>query len=572
MLDENYRWGIEPEINSAPRPDIFAEPPSPNEVDWAAEACPWIVRHRLTFVAYVERCKQAGVEPARAEWYDHQRLSEDEQQILDDMIEARREALELELGPRFLVREYGNKAMVGWFNDRGELVTMSHREFANAHVEKMKAVGYDTDGKPILKPLVPLWLRDPLTRRYDRVEFRPGVAQEAMPERVLNLWRGWPMGLRPGWDHQRLTVMGTEPVRNSEFDGPEMPPGHCDLFLDHMLHAMCGGDEELLHYVLGWMADSLWNPGPSEVAIVLRGPQGSGKSMWAKKFMEFHSPHGITLNRPQQLTGNFNKHLHNKSVVFADEAFFAGNRQDAATLKTLITDEEIFIEPKGVDGFMARKGFRVIIASNDEHVIRAEVDDRRFLVLNVDAGEHNDDKAYFGPLLEEWEHGGRTALFRWLTGAWWGRALSAMPFRTWPRPVTAALQEQKNLSLPAPQMAVYNMLREGEVPCAHAANARRDMVFVPTDLLIRAAGLRQNERKALGVALAVVADNDAKPDRLYIGTGHDRRQYRGKWLPSLAECRRRLEAHLGRNVEWPAEVADWALDLHRQLDPDDVPF
>ncbi len=226
-----------------------------------------------------------------------------------------------------------------------------------------------------------------------------------MPEGVLNLWRGWPMGLRPGWTDERLTVAGNQPVRDGEFDGPEMPPGHCDLFLDHMLHAMCGGDEELRHYLLGWMADSLWNPGPSETAIVLRGPQGAGKSMWAKNFMQFHAPHGITLNRPDQLTGPFNRHLHNKSVVFADEAFFAGNRQDAASLKTLITDDEIMITPKGVDGFAARKGFRVIIASNDEHVIRAESDDRRFLVLNVDAGEQNDHKAYFGPMVEEWRTG-----------------------------------------------------------------------------------------------------------------------------------------------------------------------
>src|SRR5690606_34824341 len=144
--------------------------------------------------------------------------------------------------------------------------------------------------------------------------------------------------------------------------------------------------------------------------------------------------------------------LHNKSLVFADEAFFAGNRQDAASLKTLITDDEIIIEPKGVDGFAARKAFRVVIASNDEHVIRAEADDRRFLVLNVDAGEHNNDKRYFGAMVDEWRSGGRAALFRWLTGAWWGRAVGEGRFRTWPRPATAGLQRQKVLSLaPADQ-------------------------------------------------------------------------------------------------------------------------
>ncbi len=145
-------------------------------------------------------------------------------------------------------------------------------------------------------------------------------------------------------------------------------------------------------------------------------------------------------------------------------------------------------------------------------------------------------------------------------------------FQTWPRPVTAGLQEQKDMSLPAPQMTVLNMLREGEVPCPHEADARRDMVFVPTDLLIRAAGLRQTERKALGVALSVIAEKDVKPDRVYISSGHDRRQLRGKWLPPLAVCRERWAAHLGRSIAWPADVTGWALQPSVPDDYEDLPF
>ena len=573
MRAAGYALAGEPAINSPERPDIFAEPPSPVEVDEQRAGDPWALRKRLTKAAYVERCKRNGVEPSQAEWDDHLRWTDEERQLLDDMIEAKREAHCLELGPRFIITEYGNKARVGWFNERDELVTMSPAEFAAGRQHMMIEVGHDDEGKPILKPLVQYWLRHPLTPRYATVEYRPGVAQEDMSEGKLNLWRGWPIGLRPGWDDRRLTVSGTEPLNDGEFDGPEMPPGHCKLFLDHMLNAMCGGDEELMHYLLGWMADALWNPGPCETAIVLRGPEGSGKSLWAQNFMSLFGPHALTLDDPQQVIGNFNKHLADKSVIFADEAFFAGHHGHAAKLKTLVTRPDIFVEPKGVDGFVVPKMFRLIMASNEDHVIRAGREDRRFLVLNVDAGERNQDKEYFGALVDEWNGGGRAALFRWLTGAWWGRAVAEeLPFRRWPRPVTAGLQEQMDLSLPAAQMVVHNMLREGEVPCAHEADAARDMVFVPTDLLIRAGGLRQNERKALGMALAVIAENEAKPDRVYIGTGHDRRQHRGKWLPSLSECRRRWEANLGRKVAWPADVSDWALDPGPRYHEENVPF
>ena len=257
---------------------------------------------------------------------------------------------------------------------------MSFAEFKNAHIEKRMEV---QQRKFI--PLVDHWLKDPLTRRFDRVDYRLGVAQKDMSE-ILNLWQGWPLGLSPGWAEVRLTVDGPAPVTNSLLDGPEMPSGYCDIFLDHMLNNMCAGDDDVFTYLLGWLADAFWNPGPCETGVILNGPQGSGKTIWVESIMEFFGVHAITLDDPEQLVGNFNKHLQNKSLVFADEAFFAGNRKHAAKLKTLVTRPDVFIEPKGVDGFVVPKKFRLVMASNDEHVIQAERDDRRNLVLTVDAG------------------------------------------------------------------------------------------------------------------------------------------------------------------------------------------
>lgn len=543
-----------------PEPDTspFIACPGREEIDTRFAKSPWMLRARLTYEAYATRARNSGLEPTMAEWSQHLELTEDELQLIDDLIEARREAHALELGPRFIIREYGNKARVGWFNERGELVTMSFPEFSNAHAEKMVEVARDKDGRRKLAPLIPWWISHPLTRRFDTVEFRPGVEQAEMPARRLNLWRGWPMGLTPGWKDQRLTPTGSQSITDGPFDGPEMPLGYCDRFLEHMLTAMCGGDKEVLRYVLGWVADALWNPGPSETAIVLRGPEGSGKSLWAQHIMEFFGVHSITLDDQQQVIGNFNKHLMNKSIVFADEAFFAGQQNHASRLKTLVTRPDLFIEPKGVDGFTAPKMFRLIMASNEDHVIRAGREDRRYLVLTVDAREHNQDKEYFGALAQEWVSGGRQALFRWLTGAWWGQAVGGGQFRQWSRPVTAGLQEQKDLSLPPAQMLVHNILREGELPSLHLPDARRDAVFVATDPLKEAGRLRPNEHRALADALRVLAGDSAHSTRVYFGSGNDRRQYRGYWLPSLSECRQRWSVYLGREVDWPTDITGWA--------------
>lgn len=555
--------------NIPPSSEItFDAPPGPEETDKTIAAQPWVLRARLTFDAYATRCRTAGRQPNITEWLAHQSLTEEELQLLDDLIEARRgDFCHGDIGPKFVIREFGNKARVGWFDDRGELVTMSFAEFANAHIEKLVQIGHDDNGKPIFRPLAKHWLQHPLTRRYDRVEFMPGVKLENMPEGVLNLWRGWPAGLVPGWESTRLGPDGEAvPITDGPFDGPEMPSGYCDMFLEHMLENMCGGDDEVFHYLLGWMADAFWNPGPCETAVILKGPQGSGKTFWAERFMEFFGIHALTLDDPEQVVGNFNKHLMNKSVIFADEAFFAGNRKHAAKLKTLITRPDLFVEPKGVDGFVAPKMFRLIMASNDEHVVHAELDDRRNLVLNVDAGEHNQDREYFAKMAEEWRGGGRRALFRWLTGRWWGEQVGEGRFRMWKRPVTEGLNEQKNLSLPPAQMVIHRMLEEGEPPCAFDANYREGTVFIPTRLLVEASRLALQHETGLGKALRVLAGAGAVNTRCYVGEGRDRRQYRGFWLPPLDECRRRWEAHLGRKIEWPKDVTSWAVEARAEPD------
>ncbi|MBS0254013.1 MAG: hypothetical protein JSS36_02085 [Proteobacteria bacterium] len=457
-----------------------------------------------------------------------------------------------ELNHHVFVRHYGDKPMVIHWADNGEMTIQSPAAFAISNMDRFMAVLDPETGELKRQSLAKAWLRHPTTPRYDRAEFLPGVTDT--PPDILNLWRGWP-------------------CRDDITDDSEGEPWECERYLNHMRENVCGGDHRVFWYLLGWMADALQNPHrTSEVAIVLRGPQGSGKTLWAKLFMELFAPHTLTLDKPDHLTGSFNRHLQDKCVVFADEAFFAGNRQHAATLKTLITDDQIFIHPKGVDGFMAKKLFRLIIASNDEHVVRAEVDDRRYLVLNVDAGPNNQNGDYFGAIADEWHSGGMVALFRWLRGAYWRKMLDAGVWDVRARPMTAALQEQKNLSLPKPQLVVQNMLRDGDVPGLYAADHERGLMFVSTRAILEAARLGIENERSLGDALRVLAGAGAKSCRHKLGEGAARKDYRGFWLPPLDECRKRWEMFLGREVGWPADVASWGIEPQQPRHMDDLPF
>ena len=256
-------------------------------------------------------------------------------------------------------------------------------------------------------------------------------------------------------------------------------------------------------------------------------------------------------------------------LLFGDEIDFKSNTEANQQLRNLVTEPTMPIEAKGVDVIQAPKHFRVIIATNERHVVGALHDDRRFLVLNVDAGEHNKDRPYFAAMRRHWyEQGGRVALFRWLTGRHWREYLDSGGWDVGQRPETEALQEQKEMSLPRAEMVVHNMLMGGEVPCEFESDSDDGTVFVAAHLLADARRLNEKDVTPLGKALRVAAGTGARNIRYQVA-GERRRGY---WLPPLKLARQYWEGHLGHPVAWPDDVPTWAVETEPMRGADGLPF
>jgi hypothetical protein len=175
---------------------------------------------------------------------------------------------------------------------------------------------------------------------------------------------------------------------------------------------------------------------PAEVAIVLRGRRGSGKGGFAHVFGQLFASHFVHVSHAQHLSGHFNAHLQDAVVVFADEAFLAGDRHAGGALKMLITEPRIPIERKGHDVVFADNRIHLLIASNDQRIVPAGADERRFAVLDV-AGEHAQDHRYFAALTDQLQHGGLEAMLYDL------RAWDYSDVNLRQPPMTAALFDQK---------------------------------------------------------------------------------------------------------------------------------
>jgi hypothetical protein len=220
-------------------------------------------------------------------------------------------------------------------------------------------------------PVVPLWLQSAERRQYTAVVFEPGGCA---PDQY-NLWKG---------------LRGVEPQE-----------GEWPLIGDHLFKVIAGGDALSHDYLVKWLAHMVQRPGEKPgVAMALCGKKGTGKGVFVSSIVGglMADDLRVQVDKPEHLTGRFNKHLQAKLLIFADEAFFAGDRSVVGALNGIITERNQILEAKGQDAITVKSCCRLILATNEEWVVRASRDERRFFMLRVSDG-HMQDRAYFTNLL-----------------------------------------------------------------------------------------------------------------------------------------------------------------------------
>lgn len=294
----------------------------------------------------------------------------------------------------------------------------------------------DADGNPRMKKkgIGECWLKSSRRRTVEKIDFYPPPI--IAPKDHINLYRG--ASLKPT---------------------DELHPERCARFVDMIQSHICNGDESLSHYVFSWIADLVQNPGGRKpgVCLVLRGGQGTGKGTFASHIMQLVSPYSIMLDKPDQLVGRFNWHMANKLLVVADEAFWAGDKSKIGPLKSFITESQLSYEAKGHDLKMMKSYHRVMMLSNSDWVVPADMDDRRFTVLDMPKA-HAQESSYFKPIWDEMANGGLEAFCRMM----FDYDFSDVDIRKAPK--TQGLLDQKLQSLDEIGVFVLEMLTEGRVP------------------------------------------------------------------------------------------------------------
>jgi hypothetical protein len=190
----------------------------------------------------------------------------------------------------------------------------------------------------------------------------------------------------------------------------EPKPGDWSLMQDHVHKVICSSDDDHRDYVLGWAALMFQRPSrQGDVALVVRGGKGVGKGIFFQYLRKAWGQHGVYISNAKHLTGTFNSHLRDCVMLYADEAFFAGDRQHEGVQKALITEPILPIEAKYQNLVTVPNMLHIAMTSNSDWVVPVTHDERRYAMLN--ASDHRTgQREYFSAIVAQMENGGLAAM------------------------------------------------------------------------------------------------------------------------------------------------------------------
>lgn len=265
---------------------------------------------------------------------------------------------------------------------------------------------------------------------------------------------------RIGERYQRTITINNSRFFNL-FNGWHIKPaeGSCELIEWHIRHALCSNNDVEVDYFMDWLAHIFQFPEEKpNVALVLRGGKGIGKSIIMSRLAYAFGSMGTVIANSRQLTGEFNAHLRHRLLAVVEESFWAGSHQEEGVLKHLISDELTTYERKGVDPEAGRSFIRIVLVTNNEWAAPASSDERRFFVPTASQAARERQKEegdYFERLVKELDGGGIDALVHKLLR----RRISKTAVRYPPR--TKGLERQKLLSLTGLRAWLYDTLKAG---------------------------------------------------------------------------------------------------------------
>lgn len=383
-------------------------------------------------------------------------------------------------------------------------------------------------GKGKAKTWAEMWLDWDKRRQYRGLCFRPELEPR---NNYYNLWRGFTCKAKPYKEASKQARLGF------------------DLFMEHALRNVCDNNQELFNWLMGYFAHMIQKPFERPLTtLVFRGSKGVGKNALIDRVGNLlGSGHYLVAHDSRYLTSNFNGHLDSALCLVLDEAFWSGDKAAEGKLKGLTTSPEIIIERKNREPYSVDNLVRLIVIGNEDWLVPASSDERRYAVFDVGEGKKQ-DRSFFSKMktLMDQKGGNEVLLDYFKTFDLKSVDINAAPS-------TQGLLEQKISSMDLIEEFWFQCLSEGQVvesefiegwPEKIGKNQVRNAIFKFCK--------KKNSKSRMpsDIAIGKKLYQMCPPLRKQTKIKENEDWVHGYSLPSVESCRELMESWFGQKLNW----------------------
>ncbi len=255
--------------------------------------------------------------------------------------------------------------------DNFELICYKKGNFETSYSHEVYN-SVDKEGNPTENNFIQKYMKSKTSRVYKDMNIYPNV--KLCPPNHFNLWLPFQIEI--------------EVIEERNEEGLK-------FILNHLL-ILCNNDKEITEYVIDWISHMFQRPYEKSTFLLFVSKEGIGKSTIFSKLLKSMigvSKFFATTNPQNNILGEFNEALINAFLIVFEEMDFLSTKGCEGTFKALITNSEIYINPKGSKGYMANSFQRVCGNTNNINInIPTKEGDRRKCMIKCSNEKKGDTK------------------------------------------------------------------------------------------------------------------------------------------------------------------------------------
>ena len=268
--------------------------------------------------------------------------------------------------------------MVLYYNGESEYYTGSIKSMKDSYSHLQCKVCIKD--KWVNKQFIEMWFKDSAIRVYEKVVFEPPPI--VSNPNYFNTWVDF--------------KISKEPLIKTDRD-------YWQEYLTFAYNLF--GDKKVVDYMLARYAYKIQYPAKrTHVIFVITGIEGDGKNRFLQPIYNIMNGYTVELARAKELFEKHSSHEERKLLILVNEASGSANFENSEVLKTRITENNLTINPKGIQAYKIENMCEYDMTGNGEKIVKISDDSTRRFFQAESTSYYNGNTSFFTDYIENIEN------------------------------------------------------------------------------------------------------------------------------------------------------------------------